>query len=123
MRGHEGVHGREGAEAGPPPRVDLDDEKRNGDFVRGLIEAHRTDRDTFAWQGGEPTLMGVDFFRRAVALAEQHFHRRAGIQPTPPRFRVVQCQQKLRCRDPERRHRFFPGPHEQGLSRRSGGLL
>jgi uncharacterized protein len=23
---------------------------------------------TVAWQGGEPTLMGVDFFRRAVAL-------------------------------------------------------
>jgi len=22
----------------------------------------------FAWQGGEPTLMGVDFFRRAVEL-------------------------------------------------------
>ena len=26
---------------------------------------------TIAWQGGEPTLMGVDFFRRAVELAEQ----------------------------------------------------
>ena len=26
---------------------------------------------TVAWQGGEPTLMGVDFFRRAVALAEE----------------------------------------------------
>jgi uncharacterized protein len=25
---------------------------------------------TVAWQGGEPTLLGVDFFRRAVALAE-----------------------------------------------------
>jgi uncharacterized protein len=26
----------------------------------------------FAWQGGEPTLMGLDFFRRAVALQRQH---------------------------------------------------
>jgi len=26
---------------------------------------------TIAWQGGEPTLMGVDFFRRAVACAER----------------------------------------------------
>lgn len=26
----------------------------------------------FAWQGGEPTLMGLDFFRRAVALQEQY---------------------------------------------------
>jgi uncharacterized protein len=25
----------------------------------------------FGWQGGEPTLMGVDFFRRAVALQNQ----------------------------------------------------
>ncbi|HNN98212.1 MAG TPA: radical SAM protein, partial [Pseudomonadota bacterium] len=26
----------------------------------------------FAWQGGEPTLLGVDFFRRAVALQKQY---------------------------------------------------
>ncbi len=26
----------------------------------------------FGWQGGEPTLMGLDFFRRAVALQKQH---------------------------------------------------
>ena len=26
----------------------------------------------FAWQGGEPTLMGVDFFRRAVQLQKKH---------------------------------------------------
>ncbi len=26
----------------------------------------------FAWQGGEPTLMGVDFFRRAVALQKRY---------------------------------------------------
>lgn len=26
----------------------------------------------FAWQGGEPTLMGVDFFRKAVALQQQY---------------------------------------------------
>ena len=27
---------------------------------------------TFAWQGGEPTLMGLAFFRRAVALQKRH---------------------------------------------------
>lgn len=32
----------------------------------------------FAWQGGEPTLMGVDFFKRAVELQKQH--GRAGQQ-------------------------------------------
>lgn len=26
----------------------------------------------FAWQGGEPTLMGLDFFRRAVAFQQRH---------------------------------------------------
>jgi uncharacterized protein len=26
----------------------------------------------FAWQGGEPTLMGVDFFKRAVELQKKH---------------------------------------------------
>ncbi len=31
------IHGREGADAGPPPRVDLAVEKRNGDFVRSGI--------------------------------------------------------------------------------------
>ena len=34
-------------------------------YIRQLIEAHRTPDVTIAWQGGEPTLMGVDFFRRA----------------------------------------------------------
>lgn len=27
---------------------------------------------TFAWQGGEPTMLGVDFFQRAVALQKQY---------------------------------------------------
>ncbi len=40
-------------------------------YLRQLIEAHTQPEVTIAWQGGEPTLMGVDFFRRAVALAEE----------------------------------------------------
>jgi phosphoribosylformylglycinamidine synthase len=31
------LHGIEGKEAGPPPRVDLEMEKRTGDFIRGAI--------------------------------------------------------------------------------------
>lgn len=37
--------------------------------LRGVIEATADDVVTIAWQGGEPTLMGVDFFRRADAVA------------------------------------------------------
>lgn len=30
------------------------------------------DRNHFAWQGGEPTLMGLDFYKRAVELQKQY---------------------------------------------------
>src|SRR6478735_132474 len=39
-------------------------------YVRQLIEAHsQVPEVQVAWQGGEPTLMGVEFFRRSVELA------------------------------------------------------
>lgn len=38
-------------------------------WVRQLIESHRTPEVTIALQGGEPTLMGLDFVRRLVAFA------------------------------------------------------
>lgn len=41
-------------------------------YIRQLIESHRTPTITIAWQGGEPTLLGLDFFRRAVAVADQY---------------------------------------------------
>ena len=41
-------------------------------YVRQLIESQRSAHVTIAWQGGEPTLMGLDFFRRALALVEKH---------------------------------------------------
>ena len=41
-------------------------------YLRQFMAANPDGEITIAWQGGEPTLMGVDFFRRAVALAEQH---------------------------------------------------
>jgi uncharacterized protein len=37
-------------------------------YVRGYIAANPAPEIHFNWQGGEPTLMGVDFFRRAVKL-------------------------------------------------------
>jgi uncharacterized protein len=46
-------------------------------YIRQLIESHRVPEVMIAWQGGEPTLMGVDFFRRSVELAEKY--RRPGM--------------------------------------------
>ena len=39
-------------------------------YVRQLIEAQPDGEVNVAWQGGEPTLMGVEFFARALSLAE-----------------------------------------------------
>jgi len=41
-------------------------------YIRQLLESHRSPTVTVAWQGGEPTLMRVEFFRRAVELVEQY---------------------------------------------------
>jgi uncharacterized protein len=42
-------------------------------YLRQLIEAHSGSPEvTVAWQGGEPTLMGLEFFRRSVELAERY---------------------------------------------------
>jgi uncharacterized protein len=42
-------------------------------YLRQLIEAHATAPEVMvAWQGGEPTLMGVEFFRRSVEVVEQY---------------------------------------------------
>jgi uncharacterized protein len=39
-------------------------------FADQMIAAQPGPEVAFAWQGGEPTLMGLEFFERAVALAE-----------------------------------------------------
>jgi uncharacterized protein len=36
------------------------------EFTSQYIQAQNVPEITFAWQGGEPTLMGLDFFRKAV---------------------------------------------------------
>jgi len=45
-------------------------------YIKQLLEAHDTLTVTIAWQGGEPTLMGLDFFRRSIELVERY--RRPG---------------------------------------------
>ena len=41
-------------------------------YVSQYIAAQDVPSVDFAWQGGEPTLMGVDFFRRALQLQEKY---------------------------------------------------
>ena len=41
-------------------------------YIRQLFEAHQVPQVTVAWQGGEPTLMGLDFFRRSVELQKKY---------------------------------------------------
>jgi uncharacterized protein len=42
-------------------------------YIRQLIESHwRVPEINVAWQGGEPTLMGLDFFRHMVEIAEKY---------------------------------------------------
>ncbi len=47
-------------------------------YIRQLIEAHRIPEVNIAWQGGEPTLMGLDFFRRSIVYADKH--RKPGMR-------------------------------------------
>lgn len=47
-------------------------------YIRQLLESHRTPEVTVAWQGGEPTLMKLEFFRHSVELVEKY--RRPGQQ-------------------------------------------
>lgn len=49
-------------------------------FVRQTIEAQPgAEEIAFSWQGGEPTLAGIEFFREAVALQERYRPRGARI--------------------------------------------
>src|SRR5256885_7887237 len=42
-------------------------------YVRQLLEAHAGASEVVvAWQGGEPTLMGLDFFRRSIELERRY---------------------------------------------------
>ena len=40
-------------------------------YLTQLLDAHRDPEVTVAWQGGEPTMMGLPFFRRAVEIVAE----------------------------------------------------
>lgn len=41
-------------------------------FIRQQLDAQQTPEVSFNWQGGEPTLMGLDFFKRSVDYVEKY---------------------------------------------------
>lgn len=54
------------------PRHTLMDDATLEAFVRQHIAAQPGDVAEFAWQGGEPTLAGLAFFRRAMLFQQRH---------------------------------------------------
>jgi uncharacterized protein len=42
------------------------------EYTKQYIEAHQVPVVTFTWQGGEPTLMGLDFFKKALDLQKKY---------------------------------------------------
>ena len=62
----------------PGSRFRMSDEVMES-YVRQALEANQ---QTIAWQGGEPTLMGLDFFRRAVELEKKYLKRGQPIENT-----------------------------------------
>jgi uncharacterized protein len=51
-------------------------------YVRQTTEAHSAPEVIIAWQGGEPTLMGLDFYRRAVEVAKRYRKPDTKVQHT-----------------------------------------
>ncbi len=41
-------------------------------YIKQLLESQQTPEVTIAWQGGEPTLMGLDFFKLSVEYAQKY---------------------------------------------------
>ena len=56
---------------GGPGGGHMDDEVLER-FVRDYIASVTADEVVFSWQGGEPTLLGLEFFRKVVALQRKH---------------------------------------------------
>jgi uncharacterized protein len=65
----------------PGSRFRMTDEVMES-YIRQTIEAHETPQVTIAWQGGEPTLMGLDFFRRSVEVEKTYLRPGMAVENT-----------------------------------------
>lgn len=50
------------------------------EYTRQYIEAQRVPEVTFVWQGGEPTILGIEFYAKAVAYQQKY--ARPGLKIT-----------------------------------------
>lgn len=41
-------------------------------FIKQYLKANESQEIVFSWQGGEPTLLGIDFFKKALSLQEKY---------------------------------------------------
>ncbi|MBP9192503.1 MAG: anaerobic sulfatase maturase [Ignavibacteria bacterium] len=42
------------------------------EYIKQMIDSQETNEVYISWQGGEPTLMGIDFFKRSIELEEKY---------------------------------------------------
>ncbi|MGD8628074.1 MAG: radical SAM protein, partial [bacterium] len=42
------------------------------EYIRQYINGQNYEEIVFTWQGGEPTLLGLDFFKRVIELEKKH---------------------------------------------------
>ncbi|MCH1925328.1 anaerobic sulfatase maturase [Shewanella sp. C31] len=54
-----------------PKQTVMDDDTLET-YIRSYIESHDTPEIVFSWQGGEPTLLGLPYFEKIVALQQKY---------------------------------------------------
>jgi uncharacterized protein len=63
----------------PNSRFRMPDEVMDA-YIRQTLESQPDGEVNIAWQGGEPTLMGLDFYRRAVVLAARYARKGQSVR-------------------------------------------
>lgn len=55
-----------------PGQLPMMDESLLERYIRQYIQANEVDAVTFCWHGGEPTLRGIAFFKKAIAFQKKY---------------------------------------------------
>lgn len=92
-------------------------------YICQYIEQQDTDIIHFAWQGGEPTLLGVDYFRKVITLQSRYANGKSqqiqfgqNANDTLPQS-FQQCEIRFDCNGECPKHRFLKKPDgEAGLN-------